>query len=93
VGLTIGERPHLTFGNNEPLKEMNVVTVEPGVYIPTYGGARIEDTVAITSRGVENLTRVQKSVELTWQMPLLIAPYHKGGSETPQLASIIAGYC
>lgn len=65
VGLTIGERPHLTFGNNEPLKEMNAVTVEPGIYIPKYGGARIEDTVVITSRGVENLTRVEKSVELT----------------------------
>lgn len=65
VGLTIGERPHLTFGNNEPLKEMNVVTVEPGIYIPTYGGARIEDTVVITPKGTENLTKVEKHVELT----------------------------
>jgi Xaa-Pro aminopeptidase len=44
---------------------MNVVTVEPGVYIPTYGGARTEDTVVITSRGAENLTRVEKNLELT----------------------------
>ena len=65
VGLTIGERPNLTFGNNEPLKEMNVVTVEPGIYIPTYGGARIEDTVVITPKGTENLTKVEKNVELT----------------------------
>ena len=65
VGLTIGERPHLTFGNKRPLERGHVVTVEPGVYLPRYGGARIEDTVAITSRGVENLTNAEKELELT----------------------------
>ena len=65
VGLTIGEWPHLTFGNKRPLKRGNVVTVEPGVYFPKYGGARIEDTVVISSRGVENLTNVDKELELT----------------------------
>jgi len=65
VGLTIGERPHLTFGNKRPLRRGNVVTVEPGVYFPKYGGARIEDTVVITSRGVESLTKAEKELELT----------------------------
>lgn len=65
VGLTIGERPHLTFGNNRPLRRGNVVTVEPGVYFPKYGGARIEDTVLITSRGVESLSNAEKELELT----------------------------
>jgi Xaa-Pro aminopeptidase len=65
VGLTIGERPHLTFGNNRPLKRGNVVTVEPGVYFPRYGGARIEDTVLITSRGAESLSNAEKELELT----------------------------
>jgi Xaa-Pro aminopeptidase len=65
VGLTIGERPHLTFGNDRPLKRGNVVTVEPGVYFPGYGGARIEDTVVITSRGIESLTEAEKELELT----------------------------
>lgn len=65
VGLTIGERPNLTFGNKRPLEKGHVVTVEPGVYFPKYGGARIEDTVAITSRGVENLTDAEKELELT----------------------------
>jgi Xaa-Pro aminopeptidase len=65
VGLTIGERPHLTFGNKRPLKSGNVVTVEPGIYFPGYGGARLEDTVVVTSRCVESLTNAAKTLELT----------------------------
>lgn len=65
VGLTIGERPHLTFGNKRPLERGNVVTVEPGVYFPGYGGARLEDTVVVTSRGVQSLTKAEKTLELT----------------------------
>jgi Xaa-Pro aminopeptidase len=64
VGLTIGERPYLSFLSKEPLKARQVVTIEPGVYLPGYGGVRIEDTVAITSRGVENLTGVEKEFEI-----------------------------
>jgi len=40
------------------------VTVEPGVYLPRYGGVRIEDTVVITSRGVRYLAKVEKELEL-----------------------------
>ncbi len=65
VGLTIGERPYLSFFSKDSLKAKQVVTVEPGVYIPNYGGVRIEDTVAITSRGVEDLAKVEKELELT----------------------------
>ena len=65
VGLTIGERPYLSFLNNEPLRSGQVVTVEPGVYLPSYGGVRIEDTVKITSKGVEVLANVEKELELS----------------------------
>ena len=65
VGLTIGETPYLSFLSKDPLKRAQVVTVEPGIYLPRYGGVRIEDTVAITSKGVENLTSVDKELELT----------------------------
>jgi Xaa-Pro aminopeptidase len=65
VGLTIGERPNLGFMNAEPLKDGHVVTVEPGVYLPRYGGVRIEDTVQITSKGIENLADVEKELELS----------------------------
>jgi Xaa-Pro aminopeptidase len=65
VGLTIGERPFLGLLSREPLRARGVVTVEPGVYLPSYGGVRIEDTVAITARGIENLANVDKEYELT----------------------------
>jgi len=64
VGLTIGEIPYLSLASKDPLKSGEVVTVEPGVYVPGYGGVRIEDTVAIRSRGVEVLTKVEKELEL-----------------------------
>jgi Xaa-Pro aminopeptidase len=65
VGLTIGERPYLTFQSKDPLRAGEVVTVEPGIYLPRYGGIRIEDTVVITSRGVTYLADIEKELELT----------------------------
>ncbi len=65
VGLTIGERPYLSFLSKDPLKSGQVVTVEPGIYLPRFGGVRIEDTVAITGKGIDNLASVDKEFELT----------------------------
>jgi Xaa-Pro aminopeptidase len=65
VGLTIGESPYLSLSSKDSLKSGEVVTVEPGVYLPGYGGVRIEDTVAVRSRGVEILTKVEKELELS----------------------------
>ena len=64
VGLTIGESPYLSLSSKDSLKSGEVVTVEPGVYLPGYGGVRIEDTVAVRSRGVEILTKVETELEL-----------------------------
>jgi len=64
VGLTIGEGPYLSFNSRTPLRSGEVVTVEPGVYLPGYGGVRIEDTVLIKSNGIENLAHVEKELEL-----------------------------
>ena len=64
VGLTIGERPGLGLLSKDPLKANGVVTVEPGVYLPKYGGVRIEDTVKITQKGYENLVQVEKELEI-----------------------------
>jgi Xaa-Pro aminopeptidase len=39
-----------------------VITIEPGVYIPNWGGVRIEDDILITQRGCQNLTRSEKGL-------------------------------
>lgn len=59
VGLEIHEWPLIRKSDpyqNIPLVEGMVITIEPGIYLPGIGGVRIEDTVAITSTGHENLT-------------------------------------
>jgi len=64
VGLTIGESPYLSLASKDALRSGEVVTVEPGVYFPGYGGVRIEDTVAVRSKGVDILAKVEKELEL-----------------------------
>jgi len=56
VGLEVHELPKMGLNRGEILKPGMVVTVEPGIYIPGFGGVRIEDTVLITEDGCENLT-------------------------------------
>ena len=63
VGLDIHEQPRLATGGAK-LKAGNTVTVEPGLYYPDAGGARIEDLVVITKGGHENLTRLGKELQL-----------------------------
>jgi Xaa-Pro aminopeptidase len=52
--------PFLIEGNNEVLKKGHVFSVEPGLYSPEWGGIRLEDNVAVTADGTENLTRAPK---------------------------------
>ena len=56
VGLEIHEPPVLNLGSNDTLASGNVVTLEPGIYLPGYGGIRIEDTVLVRKDGAEKLT-------------------------------------
>ena len=56
IGLEIHEKPTITHRNDNPLREGMVFTVEPGIYIPGYGGLRIEDAVLVTKNGCKVLT-------------------------------------
>lgn len=60
VGLNIHEAPRLAPAQEMALKPGMVMTVEPGIYIPGWGGVRIEDTVLVTKTGCEILTPVTK---------------------------------
>jgi len=63
VGLEVHEPPSLSETSKDILKTGNVVTDEPGIYIPGFGGVRIEDTVLITASGPVRLTRFDKSLD------------------------------
>jgi len=60
IGLDIHEGPRLGRNNQQVLKPGMVVTVEPGIYLPGWGGVRIEDDVLVTKSGHEVLTNVAK---------------------------------
>ncbi|MDD5312550.1 MAG: Xaa-Pro peptidase family protein [Dehalococcoidia bacterium] len=64
VGLETHELPRLGTKSNDILKENMVFTVEPGIYIPGWGGIRIEDTVTIKDGKIRSLTSADKSAHI-----------------------------
>lgn len=60
VGLSIHEKPRLSAKDQSLLEEGMVVTIEPGIYLPGWGGVRIEDTVLVLNGGCRVLTRTSK---------------------------------
>ena len=65
VGLDIHELPTVRRDNHAILRQGQVITVEPGIYLSGYGGVRVEDTVAVTASGCRTLTQFPK--ETSWQ--------------------------
>jgi Xaa-Pro aminopeptidase len=62
LGLQVHEDPRIAKGRKQTLEPGNVITIEPGVYVPGVGGIRIEDDVAVHAERTEVLTRVPRDL-------------------------------
>lgn len=64
IGLEIHESPRLSPKNSIPLETGNVVTVEPGLYYPEWGGVRLEDTVVVKDDSIDTITSFPTVLEI-----------------------------
>jgi Xaa-Pro aminopeptidase len=62
IGTIVHDKPVLNPQSNDVLEPGMVVTIEPGIYIPNWGGVRIEDDVLVTANGGQVLSRLPKDL-------------------------------
>jgi len=62
IGLAVHEKPVMRSTDKSVLKPGVVISVEPGIYVPGFGGVRIEDLIVITADGFVNLTGATKEL-------------------------------
>lgn len=63
IGLSNHEKPFVSIGDDEILKENMIISIEPGIYIDEIGGYRHSDTVLVTKEGYELLTKFPIDIE------------------------------
>jgi len=64
LGLEIHEAPRISAASRQKLRAGNVITIEPGLYYPDFGGVRIEDTILVTKDGYKMLAPGPKHLEI-----------------------------
>ncbi|MCG2721213.1 MAG: aminopeptidase P family protein [Thermodesulfovibrionales bacterium] len=64
VGLQVHEAPRITWTTSSTVREKMVFTVEPGIYLPGFGGVRIEDMVEVGDKKAFVLTSLPKTLEI-----------------------------
>jgi Xaa-Pro aminopeptidase len=64
VGIEVHESPTMSPRSEDTLEDGDVITVEPGVYVPGRYGLRIEDLVVLSDEGLRNLSSVEKSLRV-----------------------------
>ena len=62
VGLEIHEGPSVSVKSETVLEPGMVITIEPGIYIPGFGGVRVEELVVVTDDGMRVLTQSPKEL-------------------------------
>ena len=63
IGLQIHEAPWFRPGSETVLEPGMVFTLEPGIYLPGWGGVRIEDNILVTSSGAQYLTGISRELD------------------------------
>lgn len=63
IGLAVHEDPAISPRGKAAVAEGMVFSVEPGIYIPGWGGVRLEDLVVVTAAGCERLTYLSKEIK------------------------------
>ena len=63
IGLAVHEPPAISPRGSGVVKEGMVFSIEPGIYLPGWGGVRLEDLVLVTDRGCEVLTYLSKELK------------------------------
>jgi Xaa-Pro aminopeptidase len=64
VGLAVHERPVISWQSKDTVEEGMVFTIEPGIYLPKFGGVRIEDMVMVKKGGADVLTTLPKKLKV-----------------------------
>ena len=62
IGLEVHESPHISPKSKDILKEGMVFSIEPGIYLESSGGVRVEDLFVLEKRGLRQLTTSKKTL-------------------------------